>query len=429
MPFPSLIATVLATAPTAVPIAEPPEITWDTIEAVIEAEVKNGFAGAVLLVRDGSIVLDKGYGLADRAAGTPNTHDTIFALGSTPIDFTLVSFLQLVDKGTLNLNDPLSKFFGDIPEDKGSMTLDHIRRSATGLPDFPFRPGVDVDEDHAPLDRDAFIQRFREAKLAFAPGTGDEHSHFAWGVLAAVIEVASGTTYEAYVREHILEPAGMTRTGFNGDAFPGETVAIGYGSRSWGEVNTPPKWGPTSWLVMGSGGMVGTTGDLNRYHESLDRLVPSSVRHLYPDNGVYANGDMYGFETYFSLGGPHRFYVNCNTARMDGYNIGPFAHALISLCTGRPMSRFSIGVALDIDDDDRLIVSEAMPGSPAKIAGLEAGDVLVSCNGVAFDIDAPLEALRPGIEHGTTLAIVIERAGARRTVTLEPKPLDDAPRP
>ncbi len=402
--------------------AQPIEaVTWDSVDALIEREVQKGFSGSLLLVHDGKIVLHEGYGKANRDLGIANTGETVFALGSTPIDFTQVAILQLYAKGLVDLQDPITKYFDKMPRDKHAITLDHLMSGGSGLPDFLEKPGE--DPDHTFITRDEFVQRIRESKLLFQPGQGDEHSHAAWCLLAAVVEVASGQTYQEYVRENILKPAKMTRTGFNGDQFPNETVAVGYGFKSWGEVNTPPKWGKTSWLVMGSGGMVGTVGDLRRYHEAVDsgKIIPEKVFHLYPADGLFVNGDMYGFENMFNYGGDDLFYLNCNSSNLvEGYNLEPFGLALHQLCTNQPIARFSIGIAFD-NADDTLLAARVLPGSPAEDAGLRAGDELIAADGVAFDLEDPLEAIRDAIEVGKVTRIEVLRAGKPLTITLTPR--------
>ena len=82
----------------------------------------------------------------------------------------------------------------------------------------------------------------------------------------------------------------MESTGFNGDPVPEERLAVGYGSLSDGKINAPPYWGETSWLVLGSGGMVSTTGDMLRWMKAIrsgDILTPETQR-LYwgPSGGI-----------------------------------------------------------------------------------------------------------------------------------------------
>lgn len=427
VPAPCRLLTLVALAHAPAVAQDAPPLTWDTARDALEQAEADGFSGAVLLVRDGEVFLSEGYGLADRERNIPNTPDTIFALGSTPIDFTHVAILQLLDQGKLDLHDPIAAYFDGFPEDKRGMTLEHLRTGASGLPDFPALPGVDTDPDHGPLSRDEFIERARNATLLFEPGTDNIHSHFAWGVLAAVVEVVSGQSYRDYITRHVLEPAGMTRTGFYGQQFPGETVAIGYENKTWGEINSPEHWGETSWLVMGSGGMVGTTGDLFRFNRAVEdgTLLPERVRHLYPRDGVYANGNMYGFETYYNHGGDDLFYLNSNNVNLRDpvIDIQDLARRLEGLCADRPAPNFSIGIMMR-PGPDGVVVGEVLPGSPAERAGLKAGDVLLAANGERVDPGDPLDALRPGIEDGRPLRLRIEREGRKEMLTLHPTPID-----
>ncbi|MFI4896925.1 MAG: serine hydrolase [Phycisphaerales bacterium JB059] len=425
----ALLLTGLAlTCPHGALAAEPDRapLTWETVPDALEQAEAEGFSGAVLLVRDGEVFLSEGYGLADREHNIPNTPDTIFALGSTPIDFTHVALLQLLDEGKLDLSDPISRFFDGFPEDKRDITLEHLRTGASGLPDFPAIPGVDADPDHGPLTRDELVERARKATLLFEPGTDRVHSHFAWGLLAAVVEVAGGEPYPDAITRRILKPAGMTSTGFYGQRFPGRTVARGYESKTWGEINSPAHWGETSWLVMGSGGMVGTTGDLFRFNRALKdgTLLSPNVHPLFPSDGVYANGNMYGFETYYNHGGDNLFYLNSNNVNLHNpvFDIQGLAQRLEELCEDRPAPNFSIGVVMR-PGPDSVIVDRVLPGSPAEEAGLRPGDVLVAANDEPFDPERPLEALRPGIEKGRALRLRIERDGEAELLTIRPRPI------
>ena len=107
--------TLLAVAITStlVPVTAHAQPGWDDVEQIVQEEVDSGFSGTVLLVRDGEVVLDKGYGLADRDQKVPNTPKTIFALGSTPIDFTHVAILQLLHHALVQ--DALLLLLGHAP--------------------------------------------------------------------------------------------------------------------------------------------------------------------------------------------------------------------------------------------------------------------------------------------------------------------------
>lgn len=297
-----------------------PHLTWDTIDDRMKAEQAAGFSGVLLVVRDGAIAHHAGYGLADRDAGREVTPDTIFAIGSVPIDFTFVGILQLINEGKLDRDDPITKFFDDVPADKQSITLDHLMTGQSGLPDFHDVP-TDRDPDHAWIDRDEAVRRIMNQQLLFEPGTDSRHSHSAWGLLAAVLEIASGQRYQDYTREHIYKPASMPDTAFFGENDNAERIAIGYGARRDGDVNAPTHWGRTSWLVMGSGGQVSTARDLNNFLDAIhDGTLagPDAARTMYGDqSGMAGAGDMYGFEVRMTFAPKNRFILISNSANMN----------------------------------------------------------------------------------------------------------------
>ncbi len=89
--------------------ADTAPITWATLSEAMERAAEQGFSGAVLIANDGKIVLHEGYGLANREKNIRNTRDTVFAIGSAPIDFTHAGILLLKDQGKLSLDDPITK--------------------------------------------------------------------------------------------------------------------------------------------------------------------------------------------------------------------------------------------------------------------------------------------------------------------------------
>ncbi len=280
----------------------PPPLTWDNLEERMRLEVEAGFSGALILTRDGKVIVNEGYGLANREKGYPCTSDTIFATGSVPIDYTKAGILILAQDGAIDLGQPITDFFDGVPKDKQGITIQHLMTGQSGLLDFHGLP-TDADPDHHWIDRDEAARRILAQGLLFEPGKGRQHSHSAWGLLAAIIEIASEMTYQDFTRKLLFEPAGMKDTGFNGDPVPEERLAIGYGFMSDGEINAPPYWGQTSWLVMGSGGMISTTGDMLRWQEALRRgdiLSPEWTTRYWSGPGVFAAGDMFGYEVNYT---------------------------------------------------------------------------------------------------------------------------------
>lgn len=312
-------------------------ISWDALEQRLEEEEARGFSGSVLMVRGGKVVLDRGYGLADRETRRPIDRETIFAIGSLPIAFTHAAILRLAEGGALDTSDPITRFFRDVPADKRGITIEHLLSGRSGLPDFHHLDQVDPDPDLTWIDRNTAVRRILGQKLLFRPGEGDAHSHSAWVLLAAIVERVSGQRYGEYLRTHFFKPAGMKRTGLHQDAsrFKDEDFAIGYEGQSVGKRNTPKYWGRTSWLVMGSGGMMSTPGDLRRWLDAILRgktlSEESAARYL--ERRVALGGDDRGFLCVVGVGTDDMAILCSNSHSRPGDRASAIGRRLVQLVT------------------------------------------------------------------------------------------------
>jgi CubicO group peptidase (beta-lactamase class C family) len=316
--------------------AQPPAVTWESLDARMRWEADRGFSGVVLVARDGAVMFHNAYGMANREKKIAMRPDTILAIGSTPIDFTMAGVLLLVEQNKLRLADPIATYLPNVPSDKQTMTIGHCMTERSGLPDFHHLP-TDADRDHTWIDRDEAVRRILAQPLLFAPGKGRKHSHSAWGLLAAILEQVSGQSYEEFVRERLFKPAGMTDTGFFGEPCPQERMAVGYGPLSAGKINAPPYWGKTSWLVMGSGGQVSTAADMYAWIKTLrggKLLSKSSLVYFGSGNDMATAGNAYGFEIVYA-GKPRSCMVVMSNAitreRLpDFYRLGEELTALVT---------------------------------------------------------------------------------------------------
>jgi CubicO group peptidase (beta-lactamase class C family) len=314
-------------------------ITWDNLVARLNEEAAHGFVGTVLVVRGGKIVLHQGYGLANRARHIPNGRETIFAIGSVPIDFTRGAILKLEEMGKLRTSDLVSAHLPNVPTDKQSMTIDHLMSGRSGLPDFHHVASVDKDPDLSWIDRDTATKRILSATILFPPGEGEAHSHSAWVLLAVIVEVVSKQPYGNFLHEHFFGPAEMTRTGNHEDGarFADDQFAVGYEGQSVGEPNIPKNWGKASWLVMGSGGMQSNPMDLYRWNQSIrsGKTLGAEAAKKYWHGGVLAGGDDRGFFTLYNEG-PRDMFILCSNAHSGpGDRVSKVGRRLAEMVMGR----------------------------------------------------------------------------------------------
>ncbi|MGH7597255.1 MAG: serine hydrolase domain-containing protein, partial [bacterium] len=167
---------------------------------------KFGFSGAMLVAQKGKIILHKGYGWADMARGIPITNATVFDIASLTKQFTAAAILKLEVQNRLKIGDRLSKFLSNVPKDKAGITLHHLLAHTAGL------PAELAHEDN--FTRERFIAAVLRAPLKTRPGQKYSYSNLGYTLLAAIIEMVSGQSYETFLAKELFEPAGMRHTGF-----------------------------------------------------------------------------------------------------------------------------------------------------------------------------------------------------------------------
>ncbi len=235
-----------------------------------------GFSGSALVAQGGKVVLDKGYGLADREHGRPYTAHTIFDIASISKQFTAAAILKLEQEGRLKVEDPIGKFLGPVPADKAPITLHMLLTHTAGLVDV-------LGGEYDPVSRQEMVRQAMASDLVHVPGKKFWYSNVGYSLLAAVVEIASGKPYEQYLKERLWEPAGMRHTGFH---LPDrEDVAHGYTpDGDWGTPLDHP-WLPDGpyWNLRGNGGILSTTGDLYRWDQALagDKILSRTEREKY----------------------------------------------------------------------------------------------------------------------------------------------------
>ena len=223
----------------------------------------DAFSGALLVARDGKVLLQDAWGQADRDAGTPNTLETQFRLGSMNKMFTAVATLQLVEAGRLALDDPIGKYLPDYPNDEvaSKVTVRHLLTHTGGTGDI-FGPTFEKNRLDLREHSD-YVRLYGSRGPAFEPGARFEYSNYGFVLLGAIIEAVSGRSYYDYVRENVFRPAGMTSTDSLPESVDVPNRAIGY------MRGLVPNTDTLLWRGMAAGGGYSTVGDVMRFADAL----------------------------------------------------------------------------------------------------------------------------------------------------------------
>jgi CubicO group peptidase (beta-lactamase class C family) len=260
------------------------------VDGLLESYVDSGqFSGSVLIAREGEVLVSKGYGLADREGGIPNTPQTKFRLGSVTKMFTAAAVLLLQEQGRLNVRDAVCDYLADCPPAWQAVTIHHLLTHTSGIPDltnFPEYPSWRATPS-PPLET---LSRFSGRPLDFPTGTQWRYSNSGYIVLGLVIEQAAEQSYEAFLEENIFIPLNMTNTGYDHNS---NGLAVGYvrdGEADFIDMSIP----------FAAGGLFSTVEDLYLWDQALfsgTLLTEDSLAEMFSEHAAIPDpeGAAYGY--------------------------------------------------------------------------------------------------------------------------------------
>lgn len=278
---------------------------------------------------DGETVHTGGIGHRDVEKGLPTGPDTVYGIGSITKSFTCVAILQMQERGLLSVEDPLVKWLPEfrLPADASAedITIHHLMTHTSGLPplqslfnamarsmkDDPSTGDFSLKmPDLEPIDTvEELVDLIAEMDFRplGSPGEYFSYSNDGYALLGAILERASGLSYEAYLKKHLLEPMKMTCTALNtGDLKSFEEVTELYASRECNgkeiAYHAPGWWEFPS--MESAGRLMSNVTDLLRYLELYrcrglvngERILSkASVQEMMKPHVEASPGQFYGY--------------------------------------------------------------------------------------------------------------------------------------
>lgn len=173
---------------------------------------KGFFHGVVLVARKEEELLWEAFGQANREKNIPNRPEIQFNLASVNKMFTAVAVARLEEQGKLSFSDTIRKHLPDYPSPAGDkITIHQLLTHTSGLQDIGGARFFQTRDRLTSPQR--YIDVYGPDPLIFEPGARWQYSNLGFIVLGRIIEVASGQSYNDYVKEHIFQKAGMNDTG------------------------------------------------------------------------------------------------------------------------------------------------------------------------------------------------------------------------
>lgn len=276
----------------------------DGVDDVIKASMaKDHIPGvAVGVIRDGKLVVARGYGVANMETNSPVTPETVFRIASMSKEFCAASILMLQAEGKLSIEDPVSKYFDGTPAAWKGIKLRHLLGHQSGIHEINDTKGYDFRDDYTAPE----LLKLMEAQpLDFEPGAKFSYSNSGYYILGWVVQKVSGQSLKEFVESRIFGPAGMTHARYfrQDDVIPNRANAYRWSEKE-GYTNGWPERSPAA---DGSGAVICTLADWAKWDAALDAGTPVSkaIQTQMGTAGTFNDGKRspYGFGWYDDGGG------------------------------------------------------------------------------------------------------------------------------
>lgn len=351
------------------------KMSWQSIDDLaqnmIERRIVPGFS--LSLMSGGEFLYSKGFGVIDFQTKDAVTAQSRFKIASVTKQFTACAILLLHEKGKLDIDDKLSKFFPDFPH-ADVLSLRQMMQHTSGLGDHVNgqKASLLIEAQSKDYDDAAIMEILKKLKpvLPYIPGDGWHYSNTAFTLLGLIVSKVSGQSYAQFCKDHFFAPLGMSRTSIDAVDFRSDGQTLGYRATRYSNDGFGEVFASSPSFLGGAGAITGTTEDLCRWHnfllggrvlsfDSLKQMLAPAVlndgrladQHRGTRPLGYGLGQ--GLGTY-----ANRFFITHN-GRVNGFgsHLGSipeanFTVAMLVNCDGIGDDRFNLALR-DIRDEAR----------------------------------------------------------------------------
>ena len=227
---------------------------------------------AVGISRNGAVVYEQGYGMANLELGVSITPETVFPIASISKSFTAMSVALAAQQGKLSLDDEVQKYIPEWTDRDDHITIRRLLTHTSGVRDaFQVLGWAPSGESAGDINTVVLQILSRQRGVNFSPGTEYQYNNGGYNLLASIVKRATGQPLREYADANIFKPLGMSHSLFMGDA----TMLIRH--RASGYSRDADGWHAAreyatnaGQAVVGNAGMYSTVGDLLRWTQNFD---------------------------------------------------------------------------------------------------------------------------------------------------------------
>jgi CubicO group peptidase (beta-lactamase class C family) len=271
------------------------EPTAQQIDAVFTDYDSTQVPGCALgIYRDGKTIYARGYGMANLEYGLAIAPDSVFRMASVSKQFVAAAIALLHEAGQLDLDDPVQKYFPDLPDYGAPVTVRQLIHHTSGIRDYlELAWMADWGEWFTTDEAVRVIQR--QTALNFSPGTEFLYSNSGYLLLAELVKRVTGQTLREWAEENMFQPLGMKDSHFHDNhrhLVPRRADGYAPGQSGW-EISM------TQLDMVGDGGLFTTVQDLQRWHDNFaDNQLGKGSRklmELMETSALLPNGEATGY--------------------------------------------------------------------------------------------------------------------------------------
>ena len=250
------------------PIATEPSARLD--QMMVEFSGDDVPGAAVLVMKDGEIIVQESYGMANLTYDVPMTENTLHNIGSTSKHFLALGLLLLQEEGKLSLDDDVRQYIPELPEFEHTVTLRNLITHTSGYREFinlMIMTGRNVSSN---LDINEIIEIVqRQPELQNVPGSEFNYNNTGYSLMTEVIKRVTDVPFNEWMEINLFEPLEMHNTVVRtspDQVVPNRSTGYSYGSNGYEEVTDLGG-------AAGAGGIHITLDDFSKWIQNLNNPV------------------------------------------------------------------------------------------------------------------------------------------------------------
>lgn len=380
-------------------ILSPASSIAQTLEQKVDTYLKSRYpanapGASFLIAKDGKVIYNKAFGMANLELKVPMKPDNVFEIGSITKQFTAVAILMLEEQGKLSVEDDITKFIPDYPTKGKKITIHNLLNHTSGIKSYTDMEGFMrlARTDMTPKE---LIDVFKNEPMDFEPREQHLYNNSGYILLGYIIEVASGKTYADFIEKEIFNKLGMKSSSYGSMTALVPNRASGYSQTDKGYRNADYL---SLTLPYAAGSIMSTTSDLLKWQNALNNytLIKKSsylkaIQGSTLNNGTHISygyglmaeklngapsiqhsGGIFGYNTMGVYFPEEKVFVS-SLANCDCNSVSTITTAIGAIAIGKPFPDKNNAVKLAEADLKKWIGAYQFEGNVVRHISLEKG--------------------------------------------------------